>query len=144
MPVRRPTGVAVGDRVDGAEKGELFRVSGFRVSGFGSTVVRFNCGAGWRDVRSGDVRSGDQAVAHAEGDGVSAVVRAESSEQSAGVGFHGVHGQEQLTTDFPVGLAAADSPQDLQFSFGGWVWPDVGAGPRGGGGLRSDGLTWWP
>src|SRR5664279_2983771 len=55
----------------------------------------------------GILRSADQAVAHAEGDGMSAVIRAESSEQSAGVCFHGVHGQEQVTTDFPVGLSAA-------------------------------------
>ena len=78
--------------------------------------------------------SADQAVAHGEGDGMSAVLRAESSEQSAGVRFHGVHGQDQVTTDFPVRLSAADCPQDLQFSFGGWVGPYVGAGQRGAGG----------
>src|SRR5664279_5734963 len=60
-----------------------------------------------------------------------AVIRAESSEQSAGVCFHGVHGQEQVTTDFPVGLSAADSAQDLQFSFGGWVGRDFGASAHG-------------
>ena len=96
-------------------------------------------------VRGGGIcGSADQAVSHAEGDGMPAVARAESSEQSAGVCFHGVHGQEQVTTDFPVGLSAADSAQDLQFSFGGWVGPHVGAQPRGTGvRLGSDGLMWW-
>ena len=72
-----------------------------RIVGCGETVFgELGCvGAERVDARSGDARSGHQAVAHAEGDGVSAVVCAESSEQSAGVCFHGVRGQEQVTTE---------------------------------------------
>ena len=50
---------------------------------------------------------GDEAGAHGEGDGVPPVVRAESSEESAGVCLHGVRGHGQFTTDCPVGQAPA-------------------------------------
>src|SRR6478609_5572770 len=78
--------------------------------------------------RSAGRSLGDEAGAHGEGDGMSPVVCAESSEQSAGVGFHGVRGEEQVTTDFPVGLAPTHSLQDLQLTCSWWVGPCVGGG----------------
>ena len=108
-------------------RGELFHANVFRRSG----CEAVDCG------------SADQAGAHGEGDGVSTVICAESSEQSAGVCFHGVHGQEQVTADFPIGLSAADSTKDLQFSFGGWVGPHIAGRRETGGRLVSEGLMWW-
>jgi hypothetical protein len=62
--------------------------------------------------------SGHQATPESVGDGLGPVSHAQFSEEPAGMRFHGVLGQIQLSPDLSIALPLAHSPQNLQFSLG--------------------------